>query len=138
MGEECTLTIHNSSDAIIARAEVRKLAQRQGLDLAGQARISLATYSLANALGMRTRYPVQVIIDLLAKRGRAGVSVACVTPENVEAGPTPETFSDVRWMVDELIVETLPSSAVKVTLIQWTMPGVNEVFKERERPFRII
>jgi hypothetical protein len=136
MGEERTLTIRNSSDAIIARAEVRKLAQKQGLDLAGQARISLATYSLANTLGMKIRFPVQVIINLLVKGERAGMSVACVTPENVEVGSVPEAFGDVKWMVDELSVETLPYSAMKVTLIQWTMPRVNEVF--RSRPYRII
>ena len=60
MGEAHTLTIRNSSDAIIARAEVRKLAQKRGLDLAGQARISLATYSLANALGIGNKHPGQV------------------------------------------------------------------------------
>ena len=138
MSEERTLTIRNSSDAIIARAEVRKLAQRRGLDLAGQARISLATYSLASALGIGIRYSGQVIIDLLAKGERIGVSVACITPEDVEVDFAPEAFSDVRWMVDELIVETLPSRAVKVTLIQWTIPRVSKVFRDRERPYRII
>jgi hypothetical protein len=138
MDEGYTLTICNSSDAIAARAKVRELARVKGLDLAGQARISLATYSLANAMKIGYEYSGQVVIDRLAKGKRIGIRVACTTAKAIEIDPALEVFESVRWMVDELIVEALPSSAVKVTLIQWITPQVGSVLDKRDRPFQII
>jgi anti-sigma regulatory factor (Ser/Thr protein kinase) len=138
MCEGHTLTICNSSDAIIARARVRELAREGGLDLAEQARISLATYSLANTLRMGYECSGQVVVDRLAEGKRVGMRVACITAEAAEDRLASEAFGGVRQMVDELTIETLPSNAVRVTLIQWEAPRRSGIFSDQKRPFGII
>jgi urease gamma subunit len=138
MEEGRTLTICNSSDAIVARAKVRELARARGLDLAGQARISLAMYSLANALKIGYEFPGQVVVDRLVEGKRIGMTVACITAGATKVDPASEVLESVRWMVDDLIVETLPSGAVKVTLVQWTTPKRHRVSSGQERSYKII
>lgn len=138
MEEACTLTIRNSSDTIIVRARVRELARQRGLDLTAQARISLAVYSLAAALRIGSEHAGQVVVDRLGEGKQVGIRVACIVADAAKVDPTPDALGDVGWMVDELAIETLPSSAVKITLVQWTTPRRSGIFSGRERPFEII
>lgn len=138
MEEACTLTIRSSSDTIILRARVRELARQRGLDLTSQARISLAVYSLATVLRMGSEHAGQVVVDRLSEGKQVGIRVACIVADAAEVDPTPNVLGDVGWMVDELAIETLPSNAVKVTLVQWTTPRSSGIFSGRERPFSVI
>lgn len=112
------IEVHTEFDIITARMKVRKLAQAMGLTTVDQARISLATSSLAQALGLGEAHPGQIVMAGLGRGERTGVRVVCkagaITPNL-----SPMAFEDMRWMVDELTVETLPPNDVQVTLVKW-------------------
>jgi hypothetical protein len=138
MKEGYELQINNSSDAIVARAKIRQSAREKGLDVTEQARISLAMYSLTGVLRIGNENPGQILVHLLKQDKRDGLSVACVTSDTSEINPVPEMFSAIKWMVDEMTIEVLPSNAVKVTLIQWITSAESDPAKGRQRPFKVI
>ena len=119
MNEIFTLPIQNSSDTIIARMKVREFARVQGLNLTDQARISLATYSLVGVLGLGSGYQGQVVVSRLTEGERTGVKVLCITASTHDRDSALRSFTDVKWLVDELSVATLPPDELQVTLIQW-------------------
>jgi hypothetical protein len=122
MNENLTLPIQSALDAITARAKVREFARETGLDVTGQARISLAAYSLANATQLRSTSRCQLVVKVLKKGRRAGVEVACVISKAADDHLTSDAFGNVKWLVDEFTIETLPSSEVQVALVQWSLP----------------
>jgi hypothetical protein len=122
MNERVTIPIHTAFDAITARAKVRECARETGLDVTGQARISLAAYSLANTTKLRSANQCQLSVQVLKKGKRAGVEVICIVPNIADDHLTSDTFGNVKWLVDEFTVETLPSNEVHVILIQWSLP----------------
>ncbi len=117
MNHSQTITVRSEVDVVIARMKVREMARELGMPLADQARISLATSSLAGALEMGKARHGQITMDCLRNGDRMGVRVICVKKEG--AAYTPGNLGDTRWMVDELIIETLPSLDMQVTLIKW-------------------
>ncbi|MBN1812834.1 MAG: hypothetical protein JXA14_13445 [Anaerolineae bacterium] len=122
MNERVTIPIHSAFDAITARAKVREFARETGLDVTGQARISLAAYSLANTTNLRSTSQCQLTVKVLKKGKRAGVEVACVIPNAANDHLTSDTFGNVKWLVDEFTVATLPSNETQIILIQWSLP----------------
>jgi hypothetical protein len=122
MNESVTISIRNAFDTITARARVREFARQQGLDITGQARISLAAYSLANAAELGSTSRGQLVVQVLHKDKRAGIEVVCVIPGTTDNYCASETFENAKWLVDEFIVENLPSNQVQVALIQWSPP----------------
>lgn len=119
MNNNKTLTIRSKSDIIFARSKVRDLARENGFSTMDQARISLATSSLANALGLGETQPDQIVIGCLNDGTRStGVRVACIKKEGAINGK-PSNIGDVRLMVDEMTVEELPSQDLQVTVIKW-------------------
>lgn len=122
MNERVTILIHSAFDAITARAKVREFARETGLDVTGQARISLAAYSLANTTKLRSTSRCQLIVKVLKKGKRAGVEVGCVIPNLADDHLTADTFRNVKWLVDEFTIETLPSNEIQIILIQWSLP----------------
>jgi hypothetical protein len=121
MNERVAIPIYSALDAITARAKVREFARETGLDITGQARISLAAYSLANA-ELRNTSQGQLIVQVLKKGKRAGVEVICIIPNVTKDHLTSDTFGNVKWLVDEFTIETLPSDEVQIILIQWSLP----------------
>jgi hypothetical protein len=122
MNERVTIPIHSAFDAITARAKVREFARETGLDVTGQARISLAAYSLANTTKLRSTSRCQLIVKVLKKGKRAGVEVGCVIPNLADDQLTSDAFGNVKWLVDEFTIETLPSNEIQIILIQWSLP----------------
>jgi hypothetical protein len=122
MNERVTIPIHSAFDAITARAKVREFARETGLDVTGQARISLAAYSLANTTKLRSTSRCQLIVKVLKKGKRAGVEVGCVIQNLADDRLTADTFGNVKWLVDEFTIETLPSNEIQIILIQWSLP----------------
>ena len=120
--ERVDISIHSAFDAITARAKVREFARQTGLDITGQARISLAAYSLANVPGPRGTSRNQLIIQVVKKGKRAGVQVICIIPDAIDNHFASEAFDNVRWLVDEFNMETLPPNGVQVALVQWSLP----------------
>ncbi|MFL7791862.1 MAG: hypothetical protein AB8I69_06965 [Anaerolineae bacterium] len=119
MSEKFTIPIRNAFDAITARAKVREFAREEGLDVTGQARISLAAYSLANAKSGSGRQG-QLILRSLREDKRIGVEVICVIPDATNYQFPAETFKNVKWLVDEFATETLPSNEMQIALTQWS------------------
>jgi hypothetical protein len=120
VGETYTITTANVHDIMAARAKVREMARRKGLGITDQARISLATSSLADVLGIGTRRLGQIAVDGLDEKDRAGIRVICTATQDARRDLTSDQLDVHQLLVDELAVETLPSSDVQVTLIQWS------------------
>lgn len=118
MSEKMTLSIRNAFDAITARAKVREFARAEGLDVTGQARISLAAYSLANAKSGRGDQG-QLILRGLKKDARIGIEVICVIPDATNYQFPAEILKNIKWLVDEFATETLPSNEMQIALVQW-------------------
>lgn len=119
MSKRFAIPIRNASDAITARARVREFARAEGLDVTGQARISLAAYSLANeksGCGNRS----QLILRGLKDNERIGIEVICVIPDATNYQFPAETIKNIKWLVDEFSTETLPSNEMQIALVQWT------------------
>jgi hypothetical protein len=121
MNESQTITVQTEFDVFMARMQVRKMARAIGFDITSQARVALATSSLARALRLGETYQGQVAIDCLGKgdQDRSGMRVACtaVNAASFEIGA--RAFTDVKWLVDELIVEEVPPDDLQVTLVKW-------------------
>lgn len=119
MNRSQTIVINNELDIIEARMRVRTLARETGLDLFDQARISLATSTLAIILGLEKGSHGSVDMTQLKTNDRAGVQVVCIrrdgSPRDVAAG----VLDDARRMVDEMQVSEPPGGGVAVTVIKW-------------------
>jgi len=102
------------------RTEVRNIARKIGMDMMDQASISLAASSLAHALGLGCTQEGLVTIEQLLDDSRVGLRVICMNDSQGEIFEiAPKTLQDAQWMVDELTVETLPTTALRVTLVKW-------------------
>jgi len=121
MDESQTIAVQTEFDVFMARMQVRKLARAIGFDITNQARIALATSSLARVLRLGEMHRGQVMIDHLDREEHSGLRVSCtaIVSSDFELGA--RAFTDVKWLVDELIVKELPSNDVQVTLIKWVV-----------------
>ena len=119
MNESQTISVQTEFDVFMARMQVRKLARAIGFDITNQARVALATSSLARALRLGETHKGQVVIDCLSDGKHFGLQVACtaLSGANFEVGS--RVFTDVRWLVDDLVVKELPTNDLQVTLVKW-------------------
>jgi len=118
MSHAQTIRLANETDIVLLRMRVRDLARAVGLNLADQARISLAAGCAAKAIGLGVTHQGQVTIDHYCRGGNVGVRVVCAG-KNGKTDGAPGALGDARWMVDELTCETLGASEAQVTLIKW-------------------
>ena len=122
MNDRVVIPIRTAFDAITARAKVREFARQRGLDITGQARISLAAYSLANASELDDKSQGQLVVNSLKKGKRVGIKVVCVILDTTNNHLASEAFENIKWLVDELTIEALPSNETRVALVQWSPP----------------
>jgi hypothetical protein len=120
MNEMCTITTTGVHDIMTARAKVRDLARKKGLGITDQARISLATSSIADVMGLGTHRHGQIVVDSLEETDRIGIRVICTAAKEAKSALTSSQVDVHRLMVDDLIVEILPSGDVEAILIQWS------------------
>jgi anti-sigma regulatory factor (Ser/Thr protein kinase) len=113
------IKIYTKFDIITARAAVRRFAASQGCDAMCQIAISLATWSLAHALEMGELYPGQIRADCLKNGQNSAVRVVCIRPLAAGHAFAEEVLDETKRLVDDLMVETLPSSEVRVTALKW-------------------
>ena len=117
-----TIQIQTEPDIISARMRVRELARSAGFRTTDQARISLATSSLAHAVGLGGKYEGKISIGHPNGDHDQGIAVVCF----VRCGGKGDgfknianhAFRDVQWMVDELNVEMMPTNDVQITLVK--------------------
>lgn len=119
MNESQTIAVQTEFDVFMARMQVRKLARAIGFDITNQARVALATSSLARVLRLGETYQGQVIVDCLGGGERSGMRVVCTAHTSADFEIGSRAFTDVKWLVDELTVEELPPNDLQVTLIKW-------------------
>ncbi len=113
-----TISLSSEFDIVLLRMQVRDLARAVGMSLADQARVSLAASSLAKALELGASHPGQATIAGLSRASQTGVQVICAD-KHAQPGQKTGSLEEVQWMVDELTLETLPSSIRQATLIKW-------------------
>ena len=118
MNRTRTICIAQETDIVLLRMQVRDLARAVGMNLADQARISLAASSAAKAMGLGITHPGQVTIDHYCYGEKVGVRVICAG-RNGKTNGTPGALGDARCIVDELTYETLGANEAQVTLIKW-------------------
>lgn len=123
-----TRTIHITTNLhiIAARAEVRSLARALGFSTMDQARISLATSTLAHMLDLGGRHDGQIAFSEMNGHDRDGQKVALQVTCTARCGSTATPSSLLRdgdlkklqMMVDDLHVTALPSQDVQVRLVK--------------------
>ncbi len=116
-----TFQIKNISDIIVVRLAVRELARHSGMNLSDQSRVSLASSSLAYAMGLGQGPNVigWIQIELFEVGYRKGVKVACFRKDSTGFVPPLSYFGSERWMVDEFDIRTLPNDTTEITMIKW-------------------
>lgn len=123
MRKRQTVTIRNSFDIIVARMQVRQQARALGLSIQEQACIALATSSLAQALKLGDSKEGHIEIHRSDAEEKASLRVVCtVINDNADKETMATAFTDVRWMVDDLTIEAIDDSQVKVTIFKWAAP----------------
>jgi hypothetical protein len=122
------LTIHNITDIIAIRLEVRKLARRAGLDLASQASIALATSTLAYLLGLENcRFGrVEMRSRVHEDSGFPGVQLALFVPKESAASLTNTSLNEVRWLVDDIELDQSGEDYAAITVVKWAAHAVRE------------
>lgn len=119
MTEPHAIRTLNVLDIMAARAKVREIARAKGLCITEQARIALATSSVADLLGLGTLCRGQITIEGLEEKGRTGVQVVCTAHPGTRYILTAEETAITKTLVDDLTIQLLPPYKVSVTLIQW-------------------
>jgi hypothetical protein len=120
-----TIQVDAEPDIVSARMHVRNLARRLGFSTKDQARVSLATSSLAHFLDIGGKYKGEISFGCSngnsnASADTVGMQVVCtVFCADPAYKLNKRGLSKVQWMVDDLDVASLPSDDVQVTLIKW-------------------
>ncbi|MFL7791861.1 MAG: hypothetical protein AB8I69_06960 [Anaerolineae bacterium] len=120
MNDSYAIVVATVHDIMAARARVRELARQKGLGLTDQARISLATSSLADVLGLGTHRQGQIAINSVDEEERTGIRVICTAARDAKRALTSAQLDVHQLLVDELTIETLLSDDIQVTLTQWS------------------
>ena len=118
MSEPTALTVRGEFDVIVARSRVRDLARESGLNTTDQACISLATSSMARALGLGKAHIGQILIEGIVSGDRTGVRVVCTATNGGDSGPS-RSMDEARMMTDDMAVEISPENETRVTLVKW-------------------
>jgi hypothetical protein len=115
------ITINSESDVIRARMLTRQAAHDLGLPVIDQARISLATSSLAAALSLGKLTTGCIEIRLVNTPQRDCVEVVCTTENAVDTPTTLAKLRTAEWrqMVDEMNISFLSNTDLQVTVTKW-------------------
>ena len=116
MDKSQTIPVRSEFDVFTARMQAREMAREIGFDAMSQARVALATSSLACALRLGETQQGQVTLNCLESAECCGIQVDCTTINSVGFKAAPRAFADIEWMIDELVVKELPPDNLQVTL----------------------
>jgi hypothetical protein len=119
MVESLRIPIQSDADIVMARLKVRDLARSVGINVGDQARIAMATSSVAYSLKMGGAHEGHIAIDYLHEAERVGVQVTCTESGDPTPLMTRTAVNDAGWMVDEIKIEQLPPQTVQITLTKW-------------------
>jgi hypothetical protein len=114
--------IRSVYDIITARMQVRETARSIGMDLADQARLSLATSSLLEGLGLGINSDSSsVSIESLSEGQNKGLRVICTFHDSIEHRPVKMATGNVDWMVDTIDIRNLTDDQVEISMTKWVM-----------------
>jgi serine/threonine-protein kinase RsbT len=120
MDKSQILPVSTEADVILARLQVRNLARESGFNIMDQARIALATSSLAHALNLGGSNKGRIMIGNIQNDHQAcGVQVICEITSGATCDKHPKNLGEVKIIVDQLTVEPLSPKGFQVTLIKW-------------------
>jgi hypothetical protein len=115
------LNICSGSDISYARMQVRESARDIGMNPSDQARISLATSSLMESLGLGNEsVPTSLSIEPLCERNIEGLKVTCTFQGSKENKPVHDMASNIKWMVDDIAVNHLANDQIEIILTKWS------------------
>lgn len=118
---ETTILIKSIADRISARMQVREAARNLRFPPREQARISLVAYSVITWMNMGAACDGEVLINHLQKEKREGVQITFTTMDDSQSTDVTSTsFSDARWLIDELNVEKVSPKGERVVAVLWT------------------
>ncbi len=115
MRKSQTIPVHTEFDVLTMWMQAYKMAHKIGFDATGQARVAMATTSLARALSLGETRPGQVTIKSLGEIDYWGIRVDCTTAK-VDLEAKSQMFVDLKKLVNRLVVKELPSNNLQVTL----------------------
>ena len=116
------LNIHNSHDIISTRMQVREAARHVGLVPGDQARISLATSSLIEGLGLGfDAGTTSVGIEELNDGKKIGLSVIFTFEDPRERQPIQAAATNIGWMVDNLDISFPEHNKMVIILTKWAI-----------------
>ena len=116
-----TININDELDLITARMRVRKLAYEYGLSITSQACIAFAMSIFANGLNIGSENVGLLIVDPIKdESGKKGIRVLMRMDENTDFDKVNKLISSakLKFLVDEISAEQLPSSVVEVSIIK--------------------
>ena len=119
-----TIPIMSQADIYAARMTTRQVAIEIGMNLIDQARISLATSSLANCLKMggTSVLPDQILINSIIQGAQTGIRLVFITRHPSRRNCLDEELAKIHDVFDVQQIEDTPENALRVTLIKWVKP----------------
>ncbi len=130
-GQTHYLNLHNSLDAVIARAAVRKLADAVGYSLADQARLSSAVYEIARTIvsyagqgqimvSWREDDPDHKGLECCCHdRGQDAPQLTTILKAGEDSTASKLNYLSLRRLVDEYKVTKDNEHGNCVTLVKW-------------------
>lgn len=119
MTREQRVPITSRSDIILARRYARDAARDVGLTTIDQARIAMATSSLAYMLKLGAPHKGGVLIQSIKDEEQEGIRVVCTAIDASGQSVPAHALEYARQMVDSVEVEALPSNEIKATIVHW-------------------
>jgi hypothetical protein len=123
MFSDQVVMVNNFVDIIEARMRVRETARRIGMKLTDQFSISLATSSMADAIGLGTEtVSIEVVIMCLSKATSAhdGLQISFIYEADHACDLTDSKFLKTRAMVDDFNAHELNDKRLEISMIKWT------------------
>ncbi len=115
--QQIIILINMDVDIINARQKVREVARLMGMNVTDQARISMATSSIAYALKMGSHCNDQIHIEWIVNTLGRGIRIVCMVDEYVELPVS--ILKDISWMTDQLTVESSYLKNSRIVLIKY-------------------
>lgn len=111
------LNVQNSYDIISARMHVREAARNAGMNPSDQARISLATSSLMQALNIgQESCSIVMELDRLSDGQGHEFRVVFLFTHAGEAQAVQHAAESISWMVDNIVINEQENSQTEITL----------------------
>ncbi len=119
-----TIPIMSQADIYAARMTTRQVAIEIGMNLIDQARISLATSSLANCLKMggSSALPDQILINGVTEDQQTGIRLVFITQHPSRRSCLDEELAKINEVFDVQQIEETSNNSLRVTLIKWVKP----------------